>query len=200
MNLKRIHKFVGILLVIPLLGWALTGIVFLTKPGYENAYEQLTIKTYPLERSFDLGPIGSWHEARLVKTVLGYHLLLEARGRSAHLNPVSLEALNNPSDADKIRLIEDAISINTGRYGNIVNFSGSTAITSTDVSITLNWSDLSLMQSGSDTRLINNLYKIHYLQWSGRPLPDTVLGVAGIVLLLVLTALGLVGFFRSRGE
>jgi len=199
-NPKRIHKFIGILLAIPLLGWSLTGIVFLTKPGYEGAFEQLAIKTYPLEESFDLGPVEGWHEARLVKTLLGYHLLLGTGDRSAHLNPSSLEPLKIPSDTDLKRLIEDAISVNADRYGVIVNLSGNTAITSTGVEVTLNWPDLSLVQSGSDTRLINNLYRIHYLQWSGRPLPDTVFGVAGIILLLVLTVLGLAGFFWSRRE
>jgi len=41
--------------------------------------------------------------------------------------------------------------------------------------------------SGRDTLLINNLYKVHYLQWLGRPFPDTILGVLGIVLLLSLS-------------
>ena len=98
------------------------------------------------------------------------------------------------------RLIGDAIGSNPDRYGEIVKFSGNMAITSTGVVVTLNWPDLSLAQSGSDTRLIDNLYRIHYLQWSGHSLADTLLGVLGIVLLLALTVLGIAGFVRSGRE
>jgi hypothetical protein len=198
MNLRRIHKIVGVVLVIPLLGWALTGIVFLTKPGYEGAYEQLAIKTYPLAQTFSLKPLVNWHEARLVRTVLGYHLLLAGNGRTAHLDPQSLQQVNMPSDADVKRLVEDAIGTNSQRYGEIVAVAGSKVITSTGVEITLDWPNLSLAQAGRDTRLIDGLYKIHYLQWLGRPFPDALLGVAGIVLLLSLTGLGLAVFISSQ--
>jgi hypothetical protein len=36
------------------------------------------------------------------------------------------------------------------------------------------------------------------LQWLGRPFPDTIFGVIGIVLLLSLTGLGLAGFVGSK--
>ena len=200
MNLRRIHKIVGIVLAIPLLGWALTGIVFLTKPGYEGAYEQLAITTYPLAQTFSLKPLVNWHEARLVRTVLGYHLLLAGNGRTAHLDPQSFATRTLPSEADIKRLVYDAIGANSKRYGEIVAIDGGKVITSTGVEITLDWPNLSLAQAGSDTRLIDGLYKIHYLQWSGRSFPDALLGVAGIVLLLSLTGLGLAVFISSRRE
>ncbi len=198
MNLRRIHKIVGVVLAIPLLGWALTGIVFLTKPGYEGAYEQLAIKTYPLEQAFSLQPAVNWQEARLLRTVLGYHLLLAGNGRTAHLDPQSLETRRLPSDADIKRLVDDAIGTNPERYGEIVAIDGGTVVTSTGVEITLDWRNLSLAQAGRDTRLLNVLYKIHYLQWLGRPFPNALLGIAGIVLLLLLTGLGLAVFILSR--
>jgi hypothetical protein len=197
MNPGKIHKIVGVVLAIPLLGWALTGIVFLTKPGYEQAYEQLSIKTYPLERTFKLAPEANWHEARLLRTALGYHLIVRGPSGWLHLNPVSLEPKGIPSDADLKRLISDAIGVSSQRYGEIVGITGGKVVTSTGVEITLDWRNLSLAQAGRDTRLINKLYKIHYLQWLGRPTPDTIFGVAGIVLLLLLTGLGLAGLVRS---
>jgi hypothetical protein len=103
-----------------------------------------------------------------------------------------------PSAADIKRLVEDAIGVNPERYGELVNISGNKAKTSTGVEITLDWRNLSLAQSGRDTVLINNLYKVHYLQWLGRPFPDTIFGVIGIVLLLSLTGLGLAGFVGSK--
>ena len=193
MNSKSVHKVVGIVLAIPLVAWSLTGIVFLVKPGYDGAYQLLSVKTYPLEQVFELSPTGDWHEARLLRTVLGYHLLAVDNDRVAHLDPTSMELKATPSTADITRLVEDAIGANSERYGELVNVSGNTVKTSTGVEITLNWHNLSLAQSGRDTQLIDNLYKIHYLQWIGSPVPDTVLGIVGIILLLGLTALGLVG-------
>ena len=191
MNLRKTHKIVGVVLAVPLLAWALTGIVFLTKPGYAGAYEQLAVKTYPLEQVFQLQPVGKWHEARLLRTVLGYHLLLAGNGVTTHLDPQSFATRELPSDADIKRLVDDAIGVNPQRYGAIVAIDRGKAITSTGVEITLDWPTLSLAQAGRDTRLLNTLYKIHYLQWLGRPFPNTLLGVTGIVLLLSLTGLGL---------
>lgn len=36
MELKSLHKYLGLALVLLIVGWALTGIIFLTKPGYEG--------------------------------------------------------------------------------------------------------------------------------------------------------------------
>jgi hypothetical protein len=54
----------------------------------------------------------------------------------------------------------------------------------------LDWKRLSLQQHGRDTDRIDRLYKIHYLQWTGEKTVDRILGLAGLVLLLVLTGLG----------
>lgn len=198
MNSKSIHKFIGVVLAIPLVAWSLTGIVFLVKPGYDDAYRLLNVKTYPLEQAFEIGPSGDWREVRLLRTVLGYHLLVAGANNTAHLDPVSVQPKEMPPAADVKRLVEDAIGSNSERYGKLVSVSGNKVDTSTGVEITLNWRNLSLTQSGRDTQLIDNLYKVHYLQWLGRPLPDTILGVIGIVLLLCLTALGLIGLVGSK--
>jgi uncharacterized iron-regulated membrane protein len=198
MKTGRIHKVIGVILTVPLLAWSLTGIVFLIKPGYDGAYEKLVVKTHPMEQSFTLGPHESAHEARLTRTVLGYHLLLNGSDGRQHLEPATLKPKALPSEEDTTRLIQDAIAVNPDRYGVIVEFFEGQAITSTDVVITLDWLNLSLAQSGRDTRLIDTLYKMHYLQWLGWPTADVMLGAAGIVLLLLLTGLGLAGLFNSN--
>ena len=198
MNVKSIHKVIGIVLAIPLVAWSLTGIVFLVKPGYDGAYESLSVKTYPLEQAFNIGSNDDWHEARLLRTALGYHLLANDKGHSIHLDPVRMQLREVPSAADIKRLVEDAIAGNRERYGKLIHVSGNKVKTSTGVEITLDWHNLSLAQSGRDTMLIDNLYKVHYLQWLGRPVPDTIFGVLGIILLLSLTAFGLVGIVESK--
>ena len=198
MRPSSLHKIIGVVLVLPLLAWSLTGIVFLTKPGYNEAYEQLAVKMYPLEKTFDSNLTKNWEEAKYFRTVLGYHLLLAGDGTVRHIDPITHRPRELPSESDVERLVEDAIAVSSERYGDIVEISGRRVTTSTGVEITLHWSNMSLAQSGRDTRLIDNLYKIHYLQWSGRPLPDTILGVAGIVMLLLSTVLGIASLVWSR--
>jgi hypothetical protein len=76
--------------------------------------------------------------------------------------------------------------------------SGNNITTDTGVRVELDWSRLSLTQSGKDTDRIDTLYKIHYLQWTGVNAVDKVLGGLGILLVLVLSLLGARLFF-SKG-
>jgi hypothetical protein len=95
-------------------------------------------------------------------------------------------------------LLTDAFSANPARYGRISGIEGSTITTDTGVRIELDWTRLALAQRGKDTDRIDLLYKIHYLQWTGVKGLDNVLGALGIILVLVLSALGARLFF-SRG-
>lgn len=197
MSTKTLHRVLGITLTLPLLGWALTGIVFLTKPGYEGAYERLVVKTYPLEHTISFTPEGNWHQARSQRTVLGYHLLLSNGTEQIHLHPDTLEHYLKPSKNDIRTLIEDAITANPDRYGKVIDVTPTGVLTDTGVEITLDWPSLSLQQRGLDTEIIETLYKIHYLQWLGAPLPNKILGGLGIILLLTLVVFGLANL-RNR--
>ena len=64
-------------------------------------------------------------------------------------------------------------------------------ITNTGITISLNWSQMSLRQTGNDTQFINNMYKIHYLQWTGIKAIDKILGIVGLGLVIILAFLGL---------
>lgn len=192
------HKTIGLILLLPLLCWALTGIVFLAKPGYQGAYENISPKHYPLEGDVTFTPQRGWQELRLVRTILGSHLLVHQHGKARHLDPVTLQAKPLPSDADVRRLINDATAQNRQRYGNIIEVSSGKVTTDTGVEITLDWSTLTLGQQGDDTRLISTLYKIHYLQWTGTALLDKILGGLGIILLIALALLGLTAYVRGR--
>ncbi len=50
---------------------------------------------------------------------------------------------------------------------------------------------LSLRQRGRDTERIDLLYRIHYLQWTGIPNLDRLLGALALTFVLALTLLGL---------
>jgi hypothetical protein len=198
MKTRALHRVIGLVMLLPLTGWAVTGAVFFLKPGYGNAYELLQVKTYPLEPKFELQGDSSWLEVRLVKTILGEHLLARTSNGWVHLDPRSLERKPEPSIDEVRALVTDAVSANPARYGRISSIEGSTITTDTGVRIEFDWTRLTLAQRGKDTDRIDLLYKIHYLQWTGVNRLDKVLGGLGIILVLVLSALGARLFF-SRG-
>lgn len=196
MKARSLHRVIGLIMLLPLLGWAVTGAIFFLKPGYAGAYDLLQVKTYPLDQTTEITGDAAWLEARLLKTVLGEHLLVRTQEGWRHLDPRTMQAKPQPSEDELQRLLTDAFSVNPQRYGNITNINGTEVTTDTNVRVTLNWERLSLAQRGADTDRIDLFYKIHYLQWTGIPSLDKVLGGAGIALILTLSLLGAILFFR----
>ncbi|SEL50435.1 PepSY-associated TM region [Colwellia chukchiensis] len=194
----KLHKMVGLILVLPMLAWTVTGLVFFIKPGYQAAYQQLSIKTYPLSQTLTLQAQPNWQEIKIVRSILGQHLLVKQDNSSRHLDLQTLQDKAMPSAPAVKQLLTDAVRQDPERYGEIVNITGLTATTSTGVELSLNWQRLSLSQTGPDTKLINQLYKIHYLQWTGHQVLDQVLGILGLVLLILLTALGIRLYLKAR--
>jgi len=190
MRVRSVHRIIGILLFIPFFGWALTGLVFFIKPGYEGAYEPLAPKTYPMTASVPITSEPDWLELRYLRTVLGDHLLVRTKSGWIQLDPTNKQRRNLPSEEDLRKLLKDAFTVNPQRYGDISTINGTTATTNTGVEVTLDWNRMNLQQKGKDTDRIDRLYRIHYLQWTGVKSVDRVLGILGIVLVVVLTSLG----------
>ena len=88
-NLKKIHTILGLILIVPLLAWAFTGLIFLIKPGYSQAYEQLSLQLYPIDQHDIALPEKPWIEVRLLKTILGHHLLVKSDNTWQHLDPIT---------------------------------------------------------------------------------------------------------------
>ena len=166
MKSKRIHRIIGLLLVLPVIGWTVTGIIFFIKPGYQAAYDQLAVKTYPLEKSFVIPESKEWKEVRLLKTILGYHLLVKTDKGFQHLDPISFQAKKIPTGLELTSLFNDSFSNKSERYGHVSSSDNLKVTTSEGIEVSLNWERLTLRQKGDDTDLINTLYKIHYLQWT----------------------------------
>jgi hypothetical protein len=190
MTVRRLHRTLGLVMLLPFVGWAATGIVFFTKPGYGAAYDALAVKTYPLDRPFTVQPDPAWREVRYLRTILGDHLIVRTAKGWTQLDPATLQPAAPPGPDDVRRLIADAFTANPNRYGRIVGFEGSVATTDTGAVITFDWNRLGLQQRGRDTDRIDLLYKVHYLQWTGQKTIDKVLGLTGLILLMALTALG----------
>jgi hypothetical protein len=202
---RRTHRILGLTLLLPICGWALTGFVFFVKPGYDAAYRGLQVRAYPLEGMSVPQPRADWLEIRLVRTILGDHLLVRAESGPTQLDPTTSRPLELPDEAAIRRLIGDAIVPERARYGDIASVtrhpddSPSASIeTTTGVKIDLDWTTLALQQSGRDTRRIDTLYRIHYLQWTGIRTLDRIFGVAGLASLIVLAILGLRLAFGAR--
>jgi len=198
MEIKRIHQVLGIAMLIPLLLWSLTGIFFLIKPGYEGAYQKISPKFYDIETAFTIVPEKGWSEIRLMRSVLGYHLLVNADGQWQHLDPNTLKPRSAPETAELNILLTDAISKDIERYGSIIQISDNTAYTNTGVEISLDWSSLTLRQQGKDTQFIRLLYRIHYMEWLDNPSSNKVLGALAITMLLTLSAAGFIIYIKGR--
>ena len=195
---RSLHRLLGIVMLLPFIGWAVTGAIFFLKPGYAGAYDIPQVKTYPLTEQTQIKADPTWLEMRLLKTVLGEHLLVRIGEGWQHLDPETQQLKVPPTEDEMRQLLNDALQTNPERYGSIASINGNTATTSTGVHVTLNWQRLTLTQTWKDTDRIDMLYKIHYLQWTGIPGIDKVLGAVGIAFILILSFLGLRLFFSRR--
>lgn len=188
--MRTFHKTLGLVMLLPFIAWAITGIFFYFKPGYQEAYQALPLKLYPLTKSITLPKQHNWLEIKQFRTILGDHLLVKNTDGWQQLNPINLSPITTISQQQVNRLINDAIESNRDRYGEIATTNTFEITTTSDVRITLNWPQLSLRQQGKDTDLINTIYDIHYLRWTGIKALDQVLGVVGLLLVVVLAAIG----------
>ena len=193
---RRLHRWIGAALLLPCVLWAVTGLLFHWKPGWNDAYAALEPTTYPLRG--DVWPAGSVAaagdgrlEARKIRTLLGEHLLVRDRDGWSQRDPFTGGPRPEPPPPDRVTLFEDAFRVDPERYGTIDRMAGWTAKTTTGVEVTLDWNTLRFSQRGADTRRIDLLYKIHYLQWTGTTWGDRALPLIGLIGLLGLALLGL---------
>ena len=194
-----LHRWLGLMLAVPLLLWIGTGLVFLFKPGYSDAYEQLRVRTYPMERPLNLAWVQGWDELRVSKTTLGYHLLARSDDQWLQLDAGTLQPRPEPAQAAIIRLLQDAVSHNPERYGLVLEARDDTYFTDTGIALSLDWDSLKIEQRGQDTRLINTLYKVHYLQWTPWSDPNRLFVMLVLLALVGLVAIGL-SLFRKQSS
>lgn len=192
MKIRRMHRLLGAVLLLPLLCWSLTGFFFFIKPGYSEAYGPLSLKFYPLDAA-QVALDETWQECRLLRTRLGLHLLVKTSdGQTLHLDPETGAERPLPEAAQLQQLIEDSIAQNKARYGAIEQIRDHVITTDQGVKITLNWKNLTLYQYGEDTAWIDRVYSLHYLQWTGQKQIDAVIGSLGLVLLILMSGTGCV--------
>lgn len=184
---RRVHRLFGALLLLPFLGWASTALIFFLKPGYGPAYEIPTVLTYPLGPCEPVQLAPGMTEARLLRTVLGVHLLARDEEGWHHLHP---DGTPWPYADDQARTLLDDTFANRPRYGRVAEIADGEARTETGIRLHLNWNQLSLYQEGPDTDRLQWAYRIHYLQFTGFKTLDRVVGLLGLGILLALAFTG----------
>ncbi len=184
---RKVHRLFGALLLLPFLGWASTAMIFFLKPGYGPAYEIPAVLTYPLGPCEPVRLEPGLVEARLLRTVLGVHLLARDEQGWRHLH---LDGTPWPyADVQARRLLDDTFA-NRPRYGRVAEIAAGEARTETGIRLHLDWNQLSVYQEGPDTDRLQWAYRIHYLQFTGFKAFDRVVGLLGLCILLALAFTG----------
>ena len=177
-------------MLLPFIAWSASAVFFLVRPGYDEAYERPTVQQYPAQHAYTIPVNENWLETRYFNTVLGEHLIVRQADGWRHLHADTLQEWTLPSPAQVSLLLEEAIAANSRRYGELISVEGNQATTDTGVELSLDWTTLSISQSGRDSRWIDRIYSIHYLQWTGIELIDNFLVLAGRFLLMTITYTG----------
>lgn len=210
--LRRVHRILGAVLVLPLLLWTATGLLFLVKPGWSGAYEPLSaIDDAPVELD-GLVPLadleqGDVTRVDLVSTALGPVFRVELAGGETRLVEASSGRALSPLTPEAGERIAVAAAARAGareRYGAVTAVREETSAIAVDfeggATVHVSRTDLALSQSGSDTAFIDALYRVHYLQWTGVGALDRTLELAAIAGTWGLAGLGLVLLRRPPGE
>jgi len=203
---RRVHRWLAIVLVIPLIVWSITGLLFHLKPGWSRAYDLLDAErpgAVHLDKvATALGDAAVTH-VELFDTAIG-PLARVATAKGDELYDAASGTKRSPLPIDAARaLAVDAVarSPHAAEYGALAR------VSSTDTTVTLEYAgatvgvgrnDARITQRGHDTDRIDWLYRIHYLQWTGNPTLDKLLGLAGLVLIWLVLIPGVVLFVRRR--
>jgi hypothetical protein len=189
-RVRRLHRVLGLVLVLPIVLWAATGLLFHLKPGWDEAYAPLALPAQPLAGALAVPEGAGWLEVRGLRTSLGAHWLVRTRDGWQHLD-AELQPFPEPDEARLRALVDEAISSDRARYGEITGREDGAFVTTTGAHVELDWASLRLSQRGRDTDRIDALYRVHYLQWTGVPGFDRPFALAGLVALVALALLGL---------
>lgn len=206
MSWARAHRWLAIALVVPLVVWSVTGLLFHLKPGWARAYDLLSAERGgPLHPGRLVAPSVVGDEVtslELVDTVLGPLYRVAAAGGAA-LYDARTGARRSPlplADAKALALDAVARSPHGAAYGELVTAEtrGDAAVMtfSGGATVEVGLADARMSQRGGDTDRIDWLYRIHYLQWTGNRAVDRVLALAGLALIWAVVIPGLVLFVR----
>jgi len=208
----RVHRWLAIVLVVPLVVWSITGLLFHLKPGWDRAYDQLGAeRTGGALHPGAVTPLATIEASlgattitriELFDTVLG-PLYRVTTASGAQLFDATTGRPRSPLSTEDARsLAVDAVARSRHRadYGDPldakavddtirVRFAGGPTVD-------IGRSDARMSQRGPDTDRIDWLYRIHYVQWTGNHMLDRALGLVALILIWAVFVPGIVLFVR----
>ncbi len=185
--IEKLHKIIGIILALPFIVWALTGLLLIPQThSLQNQY-QIKVKQYPIIKKFTIVPHAFWQSYTVIRSVLGYHLIVKTDTGYVHLDPVTFENKNKPNAEFLKALINDALSPKRKDYGTVVKTDGNSFVTTTGLKLKLNWNKLEITIENKPHTFRNTLLQIHRFEWTGDEQIDRALLFAG----------GLLAFFEG---
>lgn len=196
----RVHRWAAIVLVAMLVVWSITGLVFHLKPGWDRAYDQLSVKRdEPIDMSsvVAIATLPRSPSVELFSTVLGPMYRVTTKDGPSIIDATTGKPRTFTPD-EVTRLVDDAVSRSpfANRYGAHVGISGNDVRYAGEQVVTFSPATMRVSQEGRDTKRIDWLYRIHYLQWTGNKTVDKILAVGGLALIWVVMIPGIVLFVR----
>lgn len=210
--LRPLHRAAGLALLLPLLLWIGTGLLFHVKPGWDEAYESLAAPApgpLPWERVvfspaalkarglLDPGPVVlAPHPSGLV----AYYGLSEGRGRAVDGTSGEPLPLASEGAARAFALSAVSASRHAGSYGAIVSVGPAAHrsertgaedpaflfLTSGGKRLLVDRVTGEVQQDGDLNERIDLLYRVHDLQWTPwKPLNAALVLVASLLVLLL---------------
>jgi len=196
--MRRAHRFFGLLAVVPLLAWLVSGVALVVvDPGPPEGTD-LLLPMRPLGRSITVRPEPGVQEVRLFSTVLGQHLIQRTEFGWRHLDPLTGELKPIPAEEDLRALLEEAF-VDSDGFGEISLVAADSLVTTTGRVITLDWSAYRASYRDETTRLAAILRRVHGLGLSGIRAVDRWSMIVAGVLGSALALLGLGLLLREEG-
>ena len=207
MSWSRVHRYLALVLVVPMIVWSVTGLMFHLKPGWKRAYDTLDAERPLQDRSVtslpdtSRFPEGVTH-LELFGTVIGPLYRVSTPSGEALVNATTGDKISPLSESDARALASDAISHSRlkDEYGEITHADVRDDVvrftTAKGPIVEVGRSDARIAQHGTDTARIDWLYRIHYLQWTGKKTLDRVLAIVGLALIWLVMIPGLVLAWR----
>jgi uncharacterized iron-regulated membrane protein len=205
---SRVHRWLAVVLVVPLVIWSVTGLLFHLKPGWSRAYDMLSAE-HPLDAmpAVSLDAVasaagGPAQHLELFGSALGPLYRITTPTGTVLLD-AQLHRRSPLSAADARTLAADAVAHSTHRdaYGPI----GATRADPDTVHVAFAHATVdvdratgTISQRGRDTDRIDWLYRLHYLSWTGNRTLDKLLAITGVALIWLVMVPGLVLFVRRR--
>lgn len=220
--MRRFHRILGLVLVLPLLAWVATGVMFHVKHRYAEAYESLSVPTTDVDwtRATLSASEVLEREAMQPPITLAVHPsgVLAWFGATAN-GPLAVDAGTGariePATVDTARAwLRGAIerSPHAGRYGSEVGVREISARssrtgapdpafvfeTSGGKRVTVDRVTGEIRQTGDLNDFIDASYDVHYLKWTPWPEANVALVLVGMASVIALALTGLRLFLARR--